>query len=200
MCFTACLQLVKVNTVHVFLGTSLLVQESESQKDQYLFEICPVEHSVQIAIRLTFPVFPVFFQASLQLVPARSLNIVLYLIGSDLPASKYLQSPKMPRTTKPAKAFTSTAEKIQEESRTHEESSSSDQEQDPEVFIQPSKAQLLPNMFMPYIEGPKMDWTMNDGLYHRFLKWHMKCENILKCELAMLPEKRQCKKVICMEW
>ena len=51
-------------------------------------------------------------------------------------------------------------------------------------------------MFMPYIEGPKMDWTVNDGLYHRFLKWHLKCENILECELAMLPEKRQCKKVI----
>ena len=51
-------------------------------------------------------------------------------------------------------------------------------------------------MFMPYIEGPKMDWTVIDGLYHRFLKWHLKCENILECELAMLPEKRQWKKVI----
>ena len=102
----------------------------------------------------------------------------------------------MPRTTKPAKASTSTAKKIQDESSTHEESLSSDQEQNPEVFIQPSQAQLLPNMFMPYIEGPKMDWTVNDGLYHRFLKWHLKCENILECALAMLPEKRQCDKVI----
>ena len=41
------LQLVKVSTVHVFLGKGLLVQESESQEDQYLFEICSVEHSVQ---------------------------------------------------------------------------------------------------------------------------------------------------------
>ena len=49
---------------------------------------------------------------------------------------------------------------------------------------------------MPYVEGPKMDWTVNDGLYHRFLKWKLKCENILECELAMLPERRQCKKVI----
>ena len=49
---------------------------------------------------------------------------------------------------------------------------------------------------MPYTEGPKMDWTVNDGLYHRFLKWHLKCENILQCEFAMLPERRQCKKVI----
>ena len=102
----------------------------------------------------------------------------------------------MPRVTKPVKASTSTVNKIQDESNIHEESSSSDKEQDPEVFIQPSQGQLLPNMFMPYIEGPKMDRAVNDGLYHRFLKWHLKCENILECELPMLPEKRQCKKVI----
>ena len=102
----------------------------------------------------------------------------------------------MPRTTKPAKTSTSTAEKIQDEPSAHEDSSSSDQEQDPGIFIQPSQVQLLPNMFMPYIESPKMDWRVNDGLYHRFLKWCLMCENILECELAMLPEKRQCKKVI----
>ena len=65
----------------------------------------------------------------------------------------------MPRTTKPAKVSTSTTEKVQEESSGHEESSNSDQEQDPEVFLQPSQAQGVPNMFMPYIEGFKMDWT-----------------------------------------
>ena len=43
-------------------------------------------------------------------------------------------------------------------------------------------------MFMPYIKGPKMDWTVNDSLYHRFLKWKLKCEHILDCDLAMLPE------------
>ena len=32
--------------------------------------------------------------------------------------------------------------------------------------------EILP--FVPYIEGPKMDWTVNDGLYHRFLKWKRK--------------------------
>ena len=101
----------------------------------------------------------------------------------------------MPRPTKTPKASTSTMENVQEESSTHEKSPSPDQEQDPEVFLQPSQAQVVPNMFMSYIEGPKMDWTVNDGLYHRFLKWHLKCENILECELAMLPERRQCKKV-----
>ena len=54
----------------------------------------------------------------------------------------------------------------------------------------------MSSMFMPYIEGPKMDWTVNDGLYHRFIKWYPKCENILECKLAALPERQKCKKVI----
>ena len=53
-------------------------------------------------------------------------------------------------------------------------------------------------MFMPYIKGPIMNWTVDDGLYHRFLKWHLKCETILECELANLPEKQKCQKV--MAW
>ena len=44
--------------------------------------------------------------------------------------------------------------------------------------------------------GPKMNWNVEDVLYNRFLKWKIKCENILKCELAMLSESRKCKKVI----
>ena len=48
-------------------------------------------------------------------------------------------------------------------------------------------AQVMP-IYMPDIEGPTMDWTVNDGLYNRFLKWHLKCENILECELVMLLE------------
>ena len=70
-----------------------------------------------------------------------------------------------------------------------EELSSSEQEPDPEVsFHQFRPPQLVSSMFMPYTEGPKMDLTVNDGLYHRFLKWCFKCENILECELAALPE------------
>ena len=37
---------------------------------------------------------------------------------------------------------------------------------------------------------------VNDGLYDWFLKWKLKCENILDCELATLSETRQCKKLI----
>ena len=102
----------------------------------------------------------------------------------------------MPRTTNTTETSSSTMKKVKEESSAHEGSSSSDQEQDTEVFFQPSQPQVVPNMFMPYIEGPKMDWRVNNGLYHRFLKWHLKCEKILECELAMLPDRRQCKKVI----
>ena len=47
-----------------------------------------------------------------------------------------------------------------------EESVSSDQEQDEEVSFHPSFAypahpmsQVIPSMYMPYIEGPRMYWT-----------------------------------------
>ena len=51
-----------------------------------------------------------------------------------------------------------------------EESTCSDQE----VFLNPQpsvSAQEMPKMYMPYIEGLQMDWTVYDGLYNRFLKW-----------------------------
>ena len=59
-----------------------------------------------------------------------------------------------------------------------EESTSSDLEQDAEFSFHPSLMppahpvhQVIPSIYMPYIEGPRMDWTVNDGLYHHFLKW-----------------------------
>ena len=41
-----------------------------------------------------------------------------------------------------------------------------------------------------------MNWTVDNGLYHRFLKWRLKCETILDCELANLPAKQKCQKII----
>ena len=41
-----------------------------------------------------------------------------------------------------------------------------------------------------------MDWMVNDALYHRVLKWKLKCENILECEFTVLPECQKCKKDI----
>ena len=52
------------------------------------------------------------------------------------------------------------------------------------------------SMYMPYIDGPKMDWKVNNALYHRFLKWKLKGKNILECELTALPKCQKCKKVI----
>ena len=82
----------------------------------------------------------------------------------------------------------------QDEASTHEESSSG-QEPDQEVILNQSHVkQGVPSMFMTYIKGPKMECVTN-GLYHRFLKRRLKCENILECELAILAERRKCKKV-----
>ena len=88
-----------------------------------------------------------------------------------------------------------------------EELLNSEHEEDLEVSFHPhhvlpapsnpaGQPPLATGMYMPYIEGPCMDWTVNDNLYHRFLKWHLKCKNILECKLAALPECQQCKKVI----
>ena len=69
LCFTACIQHVKVRTVFIFLGRGLLLKDTESQEDQYLFEICPVEYSVhichQIAISCVFS-YPSHFAACLR--------------------------------------------------------------------------------------------------------------------------------------
>ena len=71
-----------------------------------------------------------------------------------------------------------------EEEASHDETSKHE-ESEPEQGVSinhPHPNALQPtytNMYMPYIEGPKMDWTVNDALYHRYLKWKCKCKNIL---------------------
>ena len=88
-----------------------------------------------------------------------------------------------------------------EEEASHDETSThAESEPEQEVSINhphPNASQpVYTNMYMPYIEGPKMDWTVNDALYHRFPEWKLKCENILECELTALPKCQKCKKVI----
>ena len=39
-----------------------------------------------------------------------------------------------------------------------------------------------------YIDGPKMDWSMDDGLYSCFQDWKLECELILDGELAEIVE------------
>ena len=107
----------------------------------------------------------------------------------------------MPKSKNPAKAQPSVLHEEEAETHNHpEESTSSGQESDAEVSFHTihlqAPPQLPPTMYLPYIEGPNMDWTVNDGFYHRFLKWRIKCENILELELAALPECQKCKKVV----
>ena len=104
----------------------------------------------------------------------------------------------MPNTMKKSSPEQSTPPSEEHESiDTQAEMSSSGQESDPEVSFCPTPpSHPTPTMFMPYIKGPKMNWTMDDGLYHRFLKWCLKCKTILDCELENLPEKQKCQKVI----
>ena len=40
----------------------------------------------------------------------------------------------------------------------------------------------------PYIQGPTMDWSMNDDLYSCFQTWKIACNLILDSELCDLPE------------
>ena len=58
------------------------------------------------------------------------------------------------------------------------EASDSDHNQDPDVSFCPvAPPNQVPAMYMPYIEGPKMNWTVDDGLYQRFLKMAIKVQN-----------------------
>ena len=94
----------------------------------------------------------------------------------------------MPKVKASAKAHTSAIPDQEVDTHSsHEESASSDHESDSEISFHPSRKQatnqIRQQMFMPYMEGPKMDWTVNDSLYHGFLKWKLKCENNLNVNL-----------------
>ena len=109
----------------------------------------------------------------------------------------------MPRSTKNSACVVNT-NVCQDTSIVSKESSSSDVEmevQSPQ-FIQPSTNQphpLVIPMFMPYIEGPKMDWTVNDSFYHRFLKWKLKLENI-RLQAFHVARFKEMQESHSMEW
>ena len=101
----------------------------------------------------------------------------------------------MAKATRKSNHVDNTSEnEFQADSNLSHESSSDDEvvSQSPQFKPSTSQVQAMQQVYMPYIEGPKMGWTVNDSLYHRFLKWKMKCKNILDCELAMLSEARKC--------
>ena len=81
----------------------------------------------------------------------------------------------MPKATKSAKCEQHTIENIVlPEETIEQEETSSDHEQEIDQKVTLNPPQAFPSMFIPYIEGPKMDWTVNDSLYNRFLKWKLK--------------------------
>ena len=97
----------------------------------------------------------------------------------------------MPKTNHNTQLEQYTRENVNtEEETSYEQESDTEQE----VFIRPPQAHT--GMYVPYIEGPKMNWTVDDSLYNRFIKWKIKGENILECELAMLSEARNSEKVV----
>ena len=103
------------------------------------------------------------------------------------------RSTKMPKTNHNTQHEQHTRETvIPEEETSYEQESDTEQE----VFIRLPQAHT--SMYVPYIEGPKMNWTVDNSLYNRFIKWKIKCEKILECELAMLSEARKCKKVVAL--
>ena len=58
-----------------------------------------------------------------------------------------------------------------------------------------SKKKMAPkkekDIVAPFIQGPSMDWTMDDGLYSRFQTWKISCNLIMDSELCELSEVRK---------
>ena len=48
-----------------------------------------------------------------------------------------------------------------------------------------------------YIDGPKMDWSMDDGLHSCFQDWKLECELNLHGELTEIVEPRKVNTLIC---
>ena len=94
----------------------------------------------------------------------------------------------MPKSGKNNQCEQHTSETVlPKEETSYEQETDSEQE----VFVRTQQAST--SMYVPYIEGPKMNWTVDDCLYNRFIKWKIKCKNILDCELAILSEARKYK-------
>ena len=49
----------------------------------------------------------------------------------------------------------------------------------------------------PFIQGPSMDWTMDDGLYSHFQTWKISCNLIMDSELCELLEVRKINTLLC---
>ena len=80
----------------------------------------------------------------------------------------------MLKATKKSNHVDNTSEnELQDDSNLSHESHSDDEVvlQSPQSKPSKSQAQAMQQMYMLYTEGPKMDWTVIDSWYPRFLKW-----------------------------
>ena len=71
----------------------------------------------------------------------------------------------MPKSNRNTQCEQHTSETVLPEEETHFKQVS-DSEQ--EVFVRPHQDPT--SMYIPYIEGPKINWTVDDSLYNRFIK------------------------------
>ena len=140
LCFKACLQLVKVSTVYLYFLREASLWKYSPKKTSTSLRSAHVNIVIICTIRMISSVSQVF-KALYSLLLLESVQFVITTWKRPV-SERY--SPKMPRTTKNS-SCTIDNNQSQEDSRAHEESSS-DQEHDQEVFLQPSQAQLIPNM------------------------------------------------------
>ena len=107
---------------------------------------------------------------------AHTLKASVHFVHS-IPLRKMATRPKS--STQSSRSPSPSAEEAIE---FQEELLNSEHEEDLEVSFHPchvlpapsnpvGQPPIAPGMYMPYIEGPCMDWTVNDNLYHRFIKW-----------------------------
>ena len=94
---------------------------------------------------------------------------------SFLPSNSRTYHYTISHTVRVTKGLSTSVMTEAEEETSHDETSTHEEsEPEQEVTINhphPNASQkVYTNMYMPYIEGLKMDWTVNDALYHRFLK------------------------------
>ena len=146
---------------------------SESWEDQYMFIFCPVEDLYSWTLFSDVSVFkPIYSMHLLGNIP------IIVVSNWKRPVCEsywIIQSPDMPKSNKtsPCKMENNPS---QDEASTHDESGCHQEQDQKVIWNQPHVQQVAPSIFMPYIEGPKMDWIVNDGLYQRFLKWRLKCK------------------------
>ena len=82
----------------------------------------------------------------------------------------------MPHAARENKCLSTSVLTETEEEASHDESSTCvESESEQEVYIShthPNAPQpVYTYMYITYIEGPKIDWMVNDVLYHRLFNW-----------------------------